>query len=571
MKTMNMDTHAVDGIAELLGGVSSAMPGPLFLVDATGRAHALNDLARDFPADHASAEAFMSPVHSGSGSAGHVVGYVRPGASDQDAPLIAALVALAAQVVSRRLGGEAEDLPEMPESGVTSSDPEEILDLARLRLGQVICERAAADIVVSAACAALGARAAVVFTTAPGLTLDPVARRGCEGLDVRGVRIGHGLLGWAAEQGGVTAVRNLAALPIDAPRCAGPRCTLPSWLEPPFAIVPIRVGPELVGLLCVAGLPRRPGADASAEAAGQLERLADKAAACMAGARMLGELKKQERVAREMEIARQIQRSLLPHGSLAFQGLELEGECRPASQVGGDYFGFRAQDDLLTAMVFDVAGHGVGAAFCMTLVRSALNGEIARGGCLSDVLARANNLAWEDLSESALYATAFLARFDRARGVLEHASAGHVRPVLWSAGARAFRDLDDGGKPLGLFADGVFAAGEVPFAPGDLLVLYTDGIVEAENGAGETFGRQRLLSAVKRARRRSGREVLRRLWRELAAFVGDRPLRDDATLVVVRGGEAFGRVERTRGKDGARRVARPMSDARAGAAGGRSR
>ena len=98
--------------------------------------------------------------------------------------------------------------------------------------------------------------------------------------------------------------------------------------------------------------------------------------------------------------------------------------------------------------------------------------------------------------------------------------------------------------PLGLFADGAFPSGEVEFGPGDQLVLYTDGFVDAENDQGEKFGRHRLVAAVRRARRRSGREVLRRLWRELAAFVGDVPLRDDATLVVVKGSEAFGSVDR---------------------------
>ena len=468
------------------------------------------------------------------------------------------------------LGDGSADLPELPSSRIIPFLPEDILADARRRLGQVVSEQAAAGIVVTAAHAALGARSVVLFATSSGRTLDPIARRGREPLDVRSVRLGAGLLGWAAMRPGVTAVRNLAALPADAPRCGPDSCSLPSWLEPPFAIVPIRMGPELLGLLCVAGLPRRPGVDASAMAAAQLERLADKAAACMAGARMLTEAKKQERVAREIDIARQIQRSLLPHGSLAFQGLELEGECRPASQVGGDYFGFRAQGDRLTATVFDVAGHGVGAAFCMTLVRSALNGEVTRGGSPSEVLARANNLAWEDLSESALYATAFLARFDRERGVLEYASAGHVRPIMWSAEYRAFRDLPEGGMPLGMFADGSFGGGEVPFSPGDLLVLYTDGIVDAENSSGEKFGRQRLLSVVRRARRRCGREVLRRLWLELAAFVGDRPLRDDATLVVVRGGEAFGRVVRPRGRRSERAAAMRPAGSRVGAAGGRT-
>ena len=552
---MNTDRHdalMTDGMAELLGGVGSAAPGALFLVDASGKAHPLNGLARDLPPDDPTAEAFVSPVLVGprgagrtAQGAGHVVGYLRPGASEQDAPLVAALVALAAQVLSRRQGAEPDDFPELPAATFAPAQAEDVLDDARRRLGTVISEAAVGDIVVEAARMALGARVTVLLASVAGGALEPLATRGCEGLDVESVKPGQGLLGWAAERPVPTHVRNFAGIPSMAPRCEGSRCALPSWLAPPFALIPIRVGPELTGLLCVAGLPRRSGQDASARAATLLERLADKAAASLAGARMLIELKKQERIGREVEIARQIQRSLLPQSSLAFQGLELAGECRSASQVGGDFFGFRAQGDRLMATLFDVAGHGIGAALCMTLVRSALHGEIARGGDPSEVLGRANALAWEDLSESSLFATAFLARFDRERGALEYASAGHALPILWQASTRSFVELPEGGMPLGLFADGNFPGGVVEFAPGDLLILYTDGFVDAESGEGEKFGRQRLIAAVRRARRRSAREVLRRLWRELATFAGDNPLRDDATLVVVRGGEAFGPVDRS--------------------------
>ena len=265
---------------------------------------------------------------------------------------------------------------------------------------------------------------------------------------------------------------------------------------------------------------------------------------------MRRQVRRQERVQREIEIARQIQRSLLPMRCLAFPGLELAGECRPAAQVGGDYYGFRTcGDDRLAATVFDVAGHGIGAAFCMTLVRSALHGELARGGDPSEVLTRANALVWEDLAESGLYATAFLARFDRRRGILDYASAGHARPIHWSSQRHAFVDRPEGGLPLGMFADSEFPAGVAAFSPDDLLVLYTDGIVEAVDGAGLEFGRDRLMGAVHRLRRRTPAVVLRQLWRALEAFTGGRGLRDDATLVVVRGARGFGQAEeRPRGR-----------------------
>jgi sigma-B regulation protein RsbU (phosphoserine phosphatase) len=246
-------------------------------------------------------------------------------------------------------------------------------------------------------------------------------------------------------------------------------------------------------------------------------------------------------VARELEIAHQIQSSLLPKERVKFTGLDVAGECRPAAQVGGDYVGFRElSPGELTCTLFDVTGHGIGAALCMTLVRSALHGELVRGGSLASVLRGASRLVADDLAGSALFATAFVARFDRAAGTASYCSAGHPQPIHWSARKQAFVEHPEGGIPLGLGEDVQYPDASTPFEKGDIMVAYTDGILEARSSVGEDFGRERLVALVRRCRMRSADAILQEVWREVDAFMDGRPLHDDATLLVVRGVSGFG-------------------------------
>lgn len=529
-------TEATDGMVDLVAGMGRATPAPLFYIDATGQSHALNALARQLPEDHGAAEAFLSPVASGA-RAGHVVAYVPAEDAQARGAVVAAMVALTAEVVARRLEEDAHAAASLARASLA-------LDAALERLSSATEVQAVADVVADAAQRALGAGGVAVFAQSDDGALEPCATRGLDGMRLRPVRNGKGLLGWAAARATPTCVGSLFRMPPHAPREEGRHAPTSTWLEPPFVLVPLMSGSHRVGLLCATGLP---SAGAASDAPARLAALADKAGSAIAGALVVRQARREERVRREIEIARQIQRRLLHAGGVSFSGLDVAGECRAAAQVGGDFFGFRAVGDSLVATVFDVAGHGIGAAFCMTLVRAALAGEVAHGHAPSEALARANELACEDLKESGLFATAFLARLDRATGRIESASAGHARPIHWHAQQRRFVTHGEGGLPLGLFADSRYGQGEHAFGESDVLVIYTDGIVEAENALGEPFGRSRLMGAVKRLRRRRARTMLRALWAELERFTGVGDLRDDATLVVIRGTRGFGSRDTTTG------------------------
>lgn len=561
MSTITFDELATDELPELLRGIGVASPGPLFLVDSDGGTRPLNGHAHALESRDALAVGFVSPVVQGVDRVGQVVGYVRPEGDDGDESLMAALVALAARVASRSLEGAVVERDEVPDLAREDAG-RTVLESASAELGAATDPVRAASILVEGVRSALGARNAILWLRGDApRRMDPVAASGVELEAVRGITPGRRLLGWAMERTEPTWIGSSLRVPADAPRDKGSACVGEPWMDLPLLVLPLRSGPHLLAVLAVSGIPAAPGRLGCGRHATKLvEPLVDRATAVLAGACLVQQARREERVARELEIAQQIQASLLPRQAPTFAGLQVAGECRPAAQVGGDFIGFKElEHGVLTATVFDTAGHGIGAAFCMTLVRSALHGEYARGGTLAGVLDRANELLWEDLSGSGLFATALALRFERRRGLVRYANAGHARPIVWRASERRFRDRYEGGLPLGLLSSSTYGEGDLEFGEGDLLVAYTDGIVEATNAEGEKFGRGRLLAAVRRYRRRPARVILRALWREIERFTGGVSLVDDATLLVVRGEAGFGvretRADGSRGRASAEREA----------------
>jgi serine phosphatase RsbU (regulator of sigma subunit) len=531
---------AQDELPEVLRGLGSASPGPLFLVDQIGRSHPLNEMAGRLGDAGSSVMAFVSPVWLGAERVGQVVGYVPETGEEGDAPLVSALVAIAAGVVSRSLGDPADD-ESLAGGGAEAQQRRAVLEDACARLGGIADEHAVGDLVVTAARAALGAKVAVLLAfRESGDVLEPLAKSGVPEDVLRNVPLGRGFLGWAATRREPTVLASARRMPPSFPRDAGDACVLESWFEPPLVAVPVATGTHVLALICVSGLPRGRG-DVGRAAARQLQHLADRAAANLAGARLLTKVRREERVARELDIARQIQSSLLPSRAPDFAGLDVAGECRPAGQVGGDFLEWReTAPGELTAMLFDVAGHGIGAAFCMTLVRSALRAQLCGGTPLTEAMQRANELVWNDLTGSGLFATAFVMRFDRSAGVMNYASAGHARPVHWSGVEHAFVEHAEGGVPLGLLPDAAFPSGSCRLSEGDVVVACTDGILEAGNDEGEKLGRGRLLAVVHRHRRTPARVILRAIWREVESFLDGRSLQDDATVIVVKTRRGFG-------------------------------
>jgi sigma-B regulation protein RsbU (phosphoserine phosphatase) len=249
------------------------------------------------------------------------------------------------------------------------------------------------------------------------------------------------------------------------------------------------------------------------------------------------EVAAREKQKRELEIAHEVQERLFPQEYPPIPGLDYAGACRPALDVGGDYYDFIALSKReLGIAIGDVSGKGIPAALLMATLRAFLRGQtMQRQSDLTAVMANLNKLVFES-STSNRYATFFYGEFDAATRVLTYVNGGHNPLMLFrhSDGGRDVVRLDAGGPVIGLMEDCFYQQGSVALEAGDVLVAYTDGISEAMNDAEDEWGEERLMNAVRPNRAASARELIDRLMKSADAFVAGAPQHDDMTLVVVR-------------------------------------
>jgi phosphoserine phosphatase RsbU/P len=239
------------------------------------------------------------------------------------------------------------------------------------------------------------------------------------------------------------------------------------------------------------------------------------------------------RMLRDMELARQIQLSLLPPSPPEVPGLRVAGCCVPAAHVGGDYYDyFLRRDGSVDIVVADVSGHSIGAALMMAEARSVLRAQVSSGTATGDMLGSLNRILYEDLNKSELFITLFYLRYDPEDRILTYSSAGHPPPILFRRGD--CRGLDAEGLILGVKSGGVaFEEKRLQMERGDVLVVYTDGIVEAQSPEGELFGGRRLCRVIAAASAESPRTMIEDMLRELASFTGEAAFEDDVTMVVL--------------------------------------
>lgn len=242
----------------------------------------------------------------------------------------------------------------------------------------------------------------------------------------------------------------------------------------------------------------------------------------------------------ELEIAKQIQQSLLPQESLHLQNVSIAGNCLPALNVGGDYFDYFRTSDAIDVVIADVSGHSVGAALIMAETRSTLKRESDRlltqkdpGGAAS-ILSNLNDFLFEDLDRAELFITAFYIKYYPTTGQLNYANAGHNCALLLRHGGDACILLDAEGLILGVKKDVVFEEKCIRLDKGDVLLLYTDGITEAENEAGEFFGANRLHSVFSAHRNESPQNIIDHIHKELRAFRQSESFNDDISMVILK-------------------------------------
>ncbi len=262
-----------------------------------------------------------------------------------------------------------------------------------------------------------------------------------------------------------------------------------------------------------------------------LDALGVEAASIMDNARLVEQERERHRLEQELTIARNIQQALLPHGLRDFPHLAVTGVHDPCHSVGGDYFDvFPLSEDRTAFLIADVSGKGLGAALLTTMLQGALSG-MSMGTDPVLVFNHINKFLCSH-SEVGRYATVYFGIIDRG-GKLEYVRAGHPSPLLVRKG-RASDLYENGSFPVGLIPDAVYSAASMQLEPGDTLVLFSDGITEAENPERELFGFQRLRDVLAGWQDESLESLKKIVLDSVTEFAGGAPQSDDMTLLVVR-------------------------------------
>ena len=233
---------------------------------------------------------------------------------------------------------------------------------------------------------------------------------------------------------------------------------------------------------------------------------------------------------RDLQIAREIQSWLLPGAPPQIPGLAIAYSTRPANTVAGDYYDVFPRPGKKNE---ENRGKSIPAAMLMATFQASLKTLSTAQVALPELAANMNRYACTNSQGGLRFTTAFLAEYDPVLRRLVYINAGHNNPILRRASGQIER-LDVGGLPFGIMPDVTYQTGAVTLAPGDWLVIFTDGLVEAENARAEDYGEGRLMTAIDAAKSFSPAELLKRLMTELDLFVGNTPQHDDVTCMLLK-------------------------------------
>ena len=255
--------------------------------------------------------------------------------------------------------------------------------------------------------------------------------------------------------------------------------------------------------------------------------------------------KKHENVDREISTGAEIQSQLLPDYCPSIYGVDLAAHCRPALQLGGDYYDFmclktnisekRKEKARWALVIGDVMGKGIPAGLLMTMLRGMLRAEVLTGLPPDRILHDLNQLAINDLDQSHRFVTLFYSDYDPRTRKLRFANAAHNPPLLWKSSDQKIIKLDAEGFVLGLQKEAEYQCGEIKLSENDLLLYYTDGVIDTSNSLGERFDEERLIKIFTRLCKQSftSQEILNKIFKKLDDFTGqNRHLEDDPSMVI---------------------------------------
>jgi len=264
-----------------------------------------------------------------------------------------------------------------------------------------------------------------------------------------------------------------------------------------------------------------------------LTTLASVASIRVENATLLDERIQRERMERELELATEIQQRFQPSAPPKLEGYEFQGISFSCYEIGGDYYDFIPRDgEKMLIALGDVSGKGTAAALLMSSLHAAIHAQVSAKRSLPDMVASVNKYLAENTPANR-FVTLFIAELDPATSTLTYINAGHNPPLIGRVNGM-IEQLSSGGFPLGILPMAEFEVGETHLQSGEALIVYSDGVTEANNLKEEEFGMDRLAEVIRRNLAASASGLRDRVESALSSFTQTAPANDDITLVIVK-------------------------------------
>lgn len=371
-------------------------------------------------------------------------------------------------------------------------------------------------------------RGTVFLVDKPHRELWSIVASGLEHQELR-VPFGRGVAGRVAETGEIINVADAYSLSFfDRSFDQKTGYTTKSLL-----CLPIRHhNNEIVGVLQL--LNQSTHGRFTAEDQEFLTKLTGHMAMALENARLHREALEKQRMERDLAVARNIQRSLLPEAPPVVPGYEIAVVNQMCYEVGGDYYDFlNLGPQTLLIVVADVEGKGVSSALVMSNLQATLRALVMHLHSLEVLTISLNEMIYHD-TKSEKFLSIFLGLIDIRRGGLHYINAGHVPPIVVKGSSGEYKPMESGGTVIGLFPEAEYARGSMKLDPGDIMVCCTDGILEANNAQDEEFGVERLAAAVARHAKKPAKQIVDEVLKEVEAYSKGGCNIDDKVLMIVK-------------------------------------
>ena len=297
-------------------------------------------------------------------------------------------------------------------------------------------------------------------------------------------------------------------------------------------IVPMITGRELLGFL---SLGEKPAEEPySMEEKKLLLAIANQMAIAIEYSHQNDRMAEQEKIRRELEIAKQVQLHLFPQRVPLMKTLDYVGICKAAREVGGDYYDFlEIGPGRLGLVVADISGKGISSALLMAGLQALLRSHAHLHGDRAELLVWDINRLMHSSTSNGKYASLFYGFYDDTSRLLAYVNAGHLPPILYRKDGSCSR-LKTGGMVVGMMPDSAYRQEVIKLEPGDILLIFSDGITEAMNLRDQEFGEERLVQLLSPLAQSSAQSISETILNKIAEHVGTAPQHDDSTLVVLK-------------------------------------